>query len=198
MNYTPNDLDIFPGFYESVLFNSDAEYDFNYNEKLDDPDNYVEKEVDFEPFTKEVCENITYLIGDMLGAESKFKEMSSPREYNFTTDKLSMEIDIDPEKVKAEILSSQQLREGFDKYLHEHYTSRSGFISFIENNIKDFFSCDGNTDYDVMMDYYLLTKIYDDSDVVKCQREREYTNYFEQLYEIANNALYGNMKEINQ
>lgn len=196
MNYTPQDLDIFPGFYESVLYHCDTEYNFNYEEKRNDPDNYVEKELDFELFTKEVCEGITSLIGDILGAEAKFKDMHSPAYYNYSTDKLEMEIAIDPEKIKSEILSSEELSKGFDKYLKSHYTSRSGFISFVENNIDEYF--DKGEYADVMIDYYLLTKIYDNADVVKCQRDFDGTSYFEECLDIANDALYNHMVEIKK
>lgn len=195
MNYTPQDLDFFPGFYESILYHCDTEYDFNYKEKSDNPDNYVEKELDFKPFTKEVCTGITSLIGEILEAEAKFKEMHSPAYYNYSTDKLEMEIAIDPEKIKSEILASEELSKGFDKYLHEHYSDRSGFWSFVKNNIREYFN-EGEHE-DVMVDYYLLTKIYNDADVVKCQENHEDTYYFGQLWEIADNAIYNNMVEIN-
>lgn len=196
MNYTPQDLDIFPGFYESVLYHCDTEYNFNYEEKQNDPDNYVEKELDFEPFTKEVCERITSLIGDILGAEAKSKDMHSPAYYNYSTDKLEMEIDIDYEKIKAEILASEELSKGFDKYLYEHYSDRSGFWSFVKNNIKEYFE-EGEHE-DVMVDYYLLSKIYDNADVVKCQRDFADTPYFEECLYIANDALYNHMVEIKE
>lgn len=194
MDYTPSSRDIFPGFYESILLNSESESDYNRDEQFSDPDNYVERELDYNSFTKEVCEEITSLIGKILDANAEFREMYSPREYNFVTDQLTIEIDIDPERIKSEILASEDLSKGFDKYLHAHYTSRDGFWSFVENNIQDYFRKGEHTD--VMIDYYLLTKIYEDEDVVKCQRQAKKSDYYCQLWEIADNALYNNMKEI--
>ena len=194
MIYIPDSNDIFPGFYESILLNSESELEYNRDEQFSDPDNYVERELDYNSFTQEVCEEITSLIGKILGAEATFKDMHSPAYYNYTTDKLEMEIDIDSEKIKSEILASEDLSKGFDKYLHAHYTSRDGFWSFVENNIQDFFRKEEYTD--VMIDYYLLTKIYEDEDVVKCQKRPIETHYFYQLLDIADNALYNNMNPI--
>jgi hypothetical protein len=107
-----------------------------------------------------------------------------------------MEIAIDLEKIKSEILSSEELSKGFDKYLHEHYSDRSGLWSFVKNNIREYFE-EGEHE-DVMVDYYLLTKIYDNADVVKCQQNFDDTPYFEECLDIANDALYNHMVEIKK
>lgn len=60
----------------------------------------------------------------------KFKELISPREYNFTTDRIFCEISL--EEVKA-LFDLCQLKT-FSEVCREKFTSRSGFISFYNPN----------------------------------------------------------------
>lgn len=62
----------------------------------------------------------------------KYKELDSPREYNFTTDRIICEIDVEEVKrlIKEEV-NSRDLRE----CIKERFTDRSGFISFYENDL---------------------------------------------------------------
>lgn len=65
--------------------------------------------------------------------ELKFKEVVSPREYNFTTDRLFCEIsDSDIAKLAA-ITSEQRLKE----VISIRHTSRDGFSSFYSNDFEE-------------------------------------------------------------
>jgi len=203
-NYQPSDYHIFCGFYESVLWNSDSEYNWNYDERTNakNPERYVNREVkDFNAFCNEVCEGIAEEIGGLLVdgeicTECEYVSMSSPREYNFTTDKLNLRLKIDLDLLKGELISNAELKRGFDKYLHEKYSSYDGFISFVENNVDGYFE---KGEYaDVMIDYWLLTKIYDTSDVVKAIESCDYQYYHERCIEIANNAIYEYMEPVSE
>jgi len=63
----------------------------------------------------------------------KFQELSSPREYNFTTDRIFCTLDV--EEVKE--IFSKVGKEKLDEKIHERFTSRSGFISFYRNSLED-------------------------------------------------------------
>lgn len=60
----------------------------------------------------------------------------SPREYNFNTDQLDFIVTID-KRLMLETLAKLNGNEEFEKYLHEHFTSYDGFMSFTPNNYKE-------------------------------------------------------------
>lgn len=185
---------IMPGFYESVLFNSDMEYEINQSNQLDcesEDMDYVKREVkDFKGYCNDVCKEITDgLLEPILTKDEEicdsveFDSLSSPRYYNFTTDKLNLKLNIDLELLRDMILSNEDMKQGFDDYLKTCYSSRSGFCSFVANNIKDYFD---KWEYlDVMIDYYILTFIYDTNFVVEAMEKCYETSYDDSLLEIA-------------
>lgn len=204
--YCDDNLVIMPGFYESTLFSSDTVYEENRQIEEDCKENgeeYVEHDInDFTAFQNAVCERITdNLIAPMLMEDEnlcdsvKFKEVSSPAYYNFTTDKIVLDLNIDIDYLKNLIRSDKEMYDGFNKYLKEKYTSRDGFMIFVENEIEAYFEAD---DYqDVMVDYYLLTKIYDDKDVVRAVKEdNDWPHYSYQMMEIASECVYEFMEPI--
>lgn len=200
--YCNDNLAIMEGFYESHLYNSDTEYWLNENIKdgmRDNGQKHVEYGIkDFKGFMNKVCERITDELIEPLLTEDKdicdkveFKGVSSPSYYNFETDKLSLSLNIDLELLRDRILADEKLRNGFDRYLREKYTSYSGFCSFVENNIEDYFN---EWRYlDVMVDYYLLTKIYEIEDVREMQNKDKETSYQFASYEIADEEAYNFM-----
>ena len=196
LTYVPDNLTIFPGFYESELYNSDQEYNFSYNEG----EEYEIK--DFDGYCRYICEALSDKISDYLTdnelvcKSAKYSGMTSPREYNFSTDHLIMDLEIDLSKIIQIIEENEQLYAGFDKYLNEKYSSRSGFISFVSNNIKDFLANDLAEYYDVLIDYWLLTKIYGEADVAKCMTEYRETPYWWDMLEIVSDAEWQFMEPV--
>ena len=200
IEYTNDNLHIMPGFYESILFNSDTEYMENEQIRRDCEDNgeeFIEHEIkDFNEFQRAVCtRSVNYLIKPLLCEDSEICDdiqlidVWSPSYYNFTTDKLNCNVNIDIDKLASMLQSNVDLLAGFDKYLYEKYSSRSGFISFVANNAKDYF--DEQDHLDVMIDYYILTKIYDSPDVVDAIRnENDFTHYEYEMMEIASECVY--------
>ena len=69
--------------------------------------------------------------------EIKFLSIESPREYNFTNDKIVCEVKLS----KTNLDSLGQLiydnKREFEEYLKENYTSYDGFISFISSDFED-------------------------------------------------------------
>lgn len=204
--YCDDNRNIMPGFYESILFSTDDIYEENScieQNCRDNGEEYVEHDInDFGAFMNEVCKRITdKLIAPMLMEDSKlcdkvtFKEVSSPRQYNWETDKIVLDLNIDLEYLKYLILTDEDMRNGFDLYLAEKYTDYDGFHSYVKNNLEDYIIAERFED--VMIDYYLLTKIYDSKDVVKAAKEEsDYPHYIWECREISSECIYEFMEPI--
>lgn len=68
-----------------------------------------------------------------LGLKSvEFEEMVSPREYNFTTDRLFAKFDAD--ELRA-LFARADVREMLDKVAADMFTSRSGFMSYYSPDV---------------------------------------------------------------
>lgn len=68
-----------------------------------------------------------------IDLELKFESMTSPREYNFETDRIFCEISLENVKKLCEAVSEPALRQA----IHDRFTSRSGFISSYPNRLED-------------------------------------------------------------
>lgn len=66
------------------------------------------------------------------GIKAKYESMESPREYNFTTDRIFVEI----EQAEVERLFAAVDKDTLQKFVEERFTSRSGFISFYEPDFE--------------------------------------------------------------
>ena len=75
----------------------------------------------------------------------KYKLVESPREYNFSTDRLFCEISEVDIKTIFDIATSSQ--GNFSNYLKENFTSYDGFMSYYSNDFNDWLSKD-LVDYD--------------------------------------------------
>jgi len=98
-----------------------------------------ELDVDFKQvytdYAKLYTGNLSSLLGDALGfnVPLEFKELVSPREYNFTTDRIFA--DIDPDLLPA--LLDKADKDKLDALIAEDFTSRSGFISHYPNSLQE-------------------------------------------------------------
>lgn len=138
-------LPLFAGFYNSFY---DVEVDSaeesiieGYND--DNGTNLEYKDFDFKvdwtSYSKAICERIIEYIkeqkeGLILGYE--FQELISPKYYNFDTDSINIELDID-----FTVLLSL-MRENattLSEKISERYTTQSGFISYHSPDIYDWF-----------------------------------------------------------
>lgn len=155
---------IFDGFYESTLYNSDTEY--NLNNILQDDENKQEYEIDFEAYTEAVADFAVELLkdycinNDNIISKMTYKGLSSPRYYNFDTDKLVIDLEYN-EKLLFEYIETNKT--DFNTYLHDNFTSYDGFWSFTDNNYNDFMQNfdDKKEQYtNVMIEYYILRCIY--------------------------------------
>ena len=174
----------FEGFYESNYYHSDMEY--NYNEMMDDesmPKNKHYELTRFKQYQRDLCKEWIDLVKYQLETSTgnvikkistrKFR-LDSPKYYNFETDKLVIKIEFS--KKALELWCFTTKADKFNEYLKEHYSSYSGFISFISNNIDDFKhdyffkyltfkDRERNNLYNVMLEFYLNCQIDFELDV---------------------------------
>lgn len=142
----------FCGFYESIASQKAEEIAFRnfVNEKdikdnaegrMDIPDDMTEAEqtefwdVFYPKVIKDIREDIAkdymYHLGKELGLEFTFESISSPKFYNFTTDRLFVDVDTNElihfyNRVDKAILADM---------IKERHTSGPGFDSYYENDI---------------------------------------------------------------
>lgn len=169
---------IFPGFYESVLSNGDDFIEWNVEDDCE-----IEY-IDFKKYMHEVgvlytkClwNEVVENVEELIISDFKFVSIYSPAFYNYSTDKLEIEMEVDFEKLKTYCFELNAAE--FENYLKENFTSRSGFISFVPNNGQEFrvyLENEQEQALDVMIEFYLLQTVnfeYVENDV------------FDELYEI--------------
>jgi hypothetical protein len=153
-------LPCFPGFYETLFefSNEDIELE-NINEKRAEIGlpaiDYDDVEWSYHDYHIEVCKKaVSYIENQLneLGIECKlvFKELKSPREYNFSTDMIIIDAEFDPEQVRekffencaspiAEFLRQFLPKDGFTPF---ESTVKKGSIGYWKktsfNNFHDF------------------------------------------------------------
>ena len=137
------ELPLFPGFYGSVLEDSDTEGSA-WNSFVDgaeiayDPDDY---EYDWAERRKDICEGFVDAIKRQtpsgLFKTIEFNHMTSPREYNFTTDKIWVDVTFEPTFISEVVQFMLREHDWLKERIREDWTSRSGFISHMANHIGE-------------------------------------------------------------
>lgn len=187
--YTNQSATIFPGFYDSVLYNPDMESDAA-TQKADDTDTEYEIK-DWQGYTNTIAKECTDWLFSHLPRHDiiksmEYKELWSPHEYNFLTDKLTIDCDIDLDGLKNYCLQAN--RDEFGQYLYDNWSSRPGFISFIDNNIVEF---EQNPDTTIMVEFYLLREL----DLLSDNDDNEYEYY---CWELANDTMWQYLEPTTQ
>lgn len=122
----------FSGFYESIhnqAFNDEIDYCFtDYATGLDNNEALSNRLYDsldwsaaFNDYAKEYAANFAYLFG----IEMQFESLSSPKYYNFTTDRIFCEIS----ESEMQRLFDETDKAILSKVSSEMFTSRDGFFS---------------------------------------------------------------------
>jgi hypothetical protein len=130
-------LPLFPGFYCTYLESDDAEtleLDYINEQRAEnglEPIEWDECEFDYDEYHQRVSEAYTEAVEHELKSlrlvnNIEFQKLISPKEYNFSTDSIDVEIDVNIENLQKYIAENKQK---FIEYLKEKYTSCSGFIS---------------------------------------------------------------------
>ena len=141
----------FDGFYESFI-SADIEhqmgqqiewdidiYDLNESEQEVIEDNYLS--VNRSYFYNQIAEDYTNFYIDALNERLKgftlkatYKSFNSPREYNFSTDRIFIEIDENHAIDFIKYIIKNYKKE-LEKKIQDRFTSRSGFISSYKNSL---------------------------------------------------------------
>lgn len=138
----------FDGFYESNSLHIVT--DFMLGERFIDDDGFVELSQGkikkaFLDYGKVFTDQLSVWIKDNIGLDInlEFKEIVSPKFYNFTTDRLYAEIDNDSIATLYNAVSTYFL----DKEIKDLFTPCSGFIPYYSNDINHWIN-KGVNDYD--------------------------------------------------
>lgn len=135
---------IFSGFYNTI-WDGDGDVDSEIEYQRDETGRnltWEDFEIDYEAYRQDVSKTFTAWLSEELKENIpgllaiNFEELRSPKEYNFATDSINVEIDIDAPLFvswwKRYIIENA---EQYAKYLHQKYTSCDGFISHFPNTI---------------------------------------------------------------
>lgn len=138
-------LPVFSGFY-GTYWESDETSEIDYiNERRQElglPEiNYDDCEFDYKEYELKCVKEF---IGEFENefkrfiTSIEFQKIVSPREYNFRNDSVDVIIELSDDNVKEINKYLIEHNEAFAKYLHDSYTSCSGFISSYPNTIDEF------------------------------------------------------------
>lgn len=138
---------VFPGFYESSLsIDSDRETDFieRFCEYEDFPEAVLLEYFGHHDLDLKIAEyeaEVGRIFGDYVAEElseiigsrvlSAFVRISSPKYYNFETDKVILNIELDP---RAVVKECREHYEDFVRFLDDNMSPRDGFIPFYGTN----------------------------------------------------------------
>lgn len=126
----------FWGFYESMASNAiehGIEMDMEELEPfLPDDFDFWYYSHDFEECQEDYCKQYVDYVSQEINIPLKFKVLSSPREYNFTTDRVFAEISLE----NVQKLINEVDMDKLEAYITSHFTSRDGFVSFYSNDIE--------------------------------------------------------------
>lgn len=140
------ELPFFAGFYESVYENSDTEYWlideevcwYKDNKDMDvSPDDF---EMDYSARRKAICERFCEVIKnytpDFVNSVT-FDELVSPKYYNFETDRIYANIELEDgweDKIKEFIDTN---KEWLRPIIKEEWSDRDGFWSYMSNDVDE-------------------------------------------------------------
>jgi len=177
----------FSGFYESI---HDGEIDkalengFNYDyetdsEKEPDSDAIWQADIDHNAIRKEYCQAFIAALGDKYDLTLTFDEMTSPKEYNFSTDRLFCLI---PREEINKIRKEVEAHEDYPQLIKDRFTSYDGFHSFCSNDYQNEEWTRETLDecqYEVLIEFW-LDKVSDETGPEGWHMEEWYlTNDFE-------------------
>lgn len=160
-------LPFFDGFYESVYYNSDSIYDEFYNNEREYKETYGDDitdddlDVRFDEYQKDVCEAFTECFSNLAPSfvtSVEFSEMTSPRYYNFETDKVYANITLSDDWREQVLTFMKENKDWLKKRIYDEWTSRDGFMSFMDNNYDEWLHRFENTE-DEIDPRYLSTMI---------------------------------------
>ena len=190
-------LPLFNGFYTSIeesITNDLIEKDIEYYKETYDLD-IDEDDVDYQSLRKklvdEICDTVETMINDYLCIDFKIikSELVSPKEYNFTTDKIYVDCEIDIEQL-LQLVEYQ--KENLSELIEtdDRYHSYSGYICFVSNVldewIKSIHKLDENSDIYISE---LIQLMFEENIVnEKSKYSTDYVNFVEKYIDELNES----------
>lgn len=139
INETQGYIQAFEGFYESRWTPDEEIYRECEMEGLEED---VDFTFNYTEYKNDVCKKYTSVWEQMLqdyihkDMELEFVGISSPRFYNYDTDHCDTIVKFTQEAKDAFIAKIRKHRDLIAGWIKEDFTSYSGFISFLENDIR--------------------------------------------------------------
>lgn len=192
-------LPCFPGFYESPLsldtenaidalveYHTEGDGFFRHRLPTKLVARYFERaeeeqliSFDYEGYQESCARKFCHIVEDCLNeilqgyVRIDFKEIHSPKFYNFETDRVACNITFEPESA---LDYTRKHYPAFSRYIRESFTTRSGFISFMSNNPADWLD---PAEWDdrhpgVILDFILRNEI-PDTEVSLSERVLDFT-----------------------
>jgi len=178
----------FSGFYNSI-WEFDYEQELCYiNESrrdngLDELTSDNEIEIDYTNYKNNIAEQYCDVIGELLNDyidSMKFIKIKSPREYNFTTDKIECNVTFDTNKIQEWCVDNLDT---LGKYIKDRFTSRDGFISFFSNNVDVWINdTDNFTNFDFDNGWVYINTI------LECMFDENFSEVDDIYYDIDTNS----------
>lgn len=143
------EIPFFPGFYGTIFDLTDTEYNYVNDELLfnkeDYPNNITADDFTFDAkaYMNAIGEEFTNQFADLFPLDFiksvEFDEIDSPREYNFRNDRLYafFEFDDNWKTIMRKFMDDNF--EWLKDIIHKEHSSRSGFISYMSNDINDWY-----------------------------------------------------------
>lgn len=107
------------------------------------------------------AEHYIDMVNEVLDVDFKIvgQEIDSPREYNFTNDKIFIMVEIDDYDALVDKLiklaSKPEYRTELAKIIHDEHTSYDGFWSWMSNDIEEWFGLMCNPDHADYTSYFI-------------------------------------------
>lgn len=172
----------FAGFYESyhsmnvdnAIENLARDYDGNLMHEVHDE---LQSKCDYREVYKLYAKDYTETLAHELKLQITHESMTSPREYNFSTDRIFVEISLEEVTRIYGLTNKAELA----KLVKDRFTSRSGFSSFYSPNLNEWgtdLSVWDHNEVGTLLEAYLIQEGWDDdslhSDLVEhCNGELE-------------------------
>lgn len=165
----------FSGFYESIhsvridqAIESHYNYDYDTGMDIEIPvetyDAIFMANVDHKAIDTEYCQEYVDAFNNELDMNFKFLELTSPKEYNFSTDKIYTTVNRN--EFNTKIRSVVESLPEWTQSVKDNYTSYDGFHSFYSNNINDDIWTRPVLDecqYNTMLQCYIETQLPEDA-----------------------------------
>ena len=153
-------LPFFPGFYDSILSSYiDREIEMYLEDNEGESYGSIENQLDYRKAETEMSKAWVTQFNHETGLNLKYKDMTSPKEYNFQTDRVFVEISLEElEKVRK---ITENHPEEFQKFLTDNFKSRDGFMSFYPDDIEEWYKDTQDLDHNEVMTYIAVASTLD-------------------------------------